>query len=110
MVTATVPATSGNGGRSRKAIDLLAEHGSGLGQTFGGPPAGQQVPQHKELRPGSAGSTEVRLIFAFDPTRETVFLVVGDKSGRWKTWYRAAITLADERFEQHLMDLKQEQS
>lgn len=64
----------------------------------------------KELRPGSAGSTEVRLIFAFDPTREAIFLVAGDKSGQWKTWYQTAIPLADERFEQHLMDLKQEQS
>jgi len=64
----------------------------------------------KELRPGSAGSTEVRLIFAFDPAREAIFLVGGDKSGQWKEWYQVAIPLADERFEQHLMDLKQEQS
>ena len=33
-------------------------------------------------------------IFAFDPAREAVFLVAGDKSGRWQTWYRAAIPLA----------------
>lgn len=28
----------------------------------------------KELRPPSAGSTEVRLLFAFDPAREAIFL------------------------------------
>jgi hypothetical protein len=63
----------------------------------------------KELRPGSSGSTEVRLIFAFDPAREAIVLVAGDKSGQWRTWYQTAIPLADERYEQHLTDLKQEQ-
>jgi len=61
----------------------------------------------KELRPGSSGTTEVRLIFAFDPAREAIFLVAGDKSGRWKAWYETAIPLADERFDQHLKDLEQ---
>jgi hypothetical protein len=37
-------------------------------------------------------------------------LVAGDKSGRWKTWYEAAIPLADERFEDHLMSLKEDQA
>jgi hypothetical protein len=62
----------------------------------------------KELRPGSAGSTEVRMIFAFDPMREAVFLVAGDKSGQWKAWYRTAIPLADARFTEHLTALKEE--
>lgn len=63
----------------------------------------------KELRPGSSGSTEVRMIFAFDPVRESVVLVAGDKSGQWQAWYRSAIALADDRFEEHLMRLKEEQ-
>ncbi len=58
----------------------------------------------KELRPGSAGSTEVRMIFAFDPIREAVFLAAGDKSGR----YRKAVPLADARFTEHLTALKEE--
>jgi hypothetical protein len=61
----------------------------------------------KELRPPSAGGTEVRLIFAFNPTREAIFLVAGDKAGQWNAWYRTAIPLADERYEQHLADLKE---
>jgi hypothetical protein len=35
----------------------------------------------KELRPPSSGSTEIRLLFAFDPRREAIFLVAGDKAG-----------------------------
>jgi hypothetical protein len=63
----------------------------------------------KELRPGSAGTSEVRMIFAFDPAREAIFLVAGDKTGHWKAWYQAAIPLADERFTEHLAALKSEE-
>ncbi len=56
----------------------------------------------KELRPASTGSSEVRVLFAFDPDREAVVLVAGDKSGRWQAWYREAIPLADNRFDEHL--------
>ena len=34
----------------------------------------------KELRPAPAGTAEIRMIFAFDPKREAIFLVAGDKS------------------------------
>jgi hypothetical protein len=63
----------------------------------------------KELRPGSTGTSEVRMIFAFDPVREAVFLVAGDKSGRWQSWYRTAIPLADTRFAEHVAALKAEE-
>ena len=62
----------------------------------------------KELRPPSSGNTEIRLLFAFDPRREAIFLVAGDKAGNWDGWYREAIPLADERFTQHLADLEAE--
>ncbi|GAB4105647.1 hypothetical protein GCM10028790_46660 [Micromonospora taraxaci] len=61
----------------------------------------------KELRPGSAGATEIRMIFAFDPLREAVFLVAGDKSGQWQSWYQKAVPLADDRFQEHLSSLKE---
>lgn len=35
-------------------------------------------------------------------------LLAGDKSGRWKTWYRTSIPIAEERYEEHLMRLKRE--
>ena len=63
----------------------------------------------KELRPGSGGRTEIRMIFAFDPRREAIFLVAGDKSGQWEAWYRIAIPLADERYAEHLALLEKEQ-
>jgi hypothetical protein len=48
------------------------------------------------------------MIFAFDPAREAVFVVAGDKSGRWRTWYEKAIPLADARFAEHLAARKEE--
>lgn len=61
----------------------------------------------KELRPGSSGSSEIRLIFAFDPRREAIVLVAGDNSGAWTQWYREAIPLADDRHTAHLDQLAQ---
>ena len=58
----------------------------------------------KELRPPSSGSTEIRLLFAFEPRREAIFLVAGDKAGNWDGWYREAMPLAGERFARHLAE------
>lgn len=67
---------------------------------------GSKYHNMKELRPASAGATEVRILFAFDPRREAIFLVAGDKSGNWEGWYREAIPLADERYAEHLEALE----
>jgi hypothetical protein len=52
----------------------------------------------KELRPGSTGPSEVRILFIFDPERRAVLLVAGDKRGRWQKWYRENISIADRRY------------
>jgi hypothetical protein len=62
----------------------------------------------KELRPPSTGTSEVRLLFAFDPFREAIVLVAGDKSGRWDTWCRQAVPIADQRFDEHLKTLQED--
>ncbi|MFK3985286.1 type II toxin-antitoxin system RelE/ParE family toxin [Micromonospora sp. NPDC050397] len=91
-----------------EAIDLLAERGPALGRPLVDRLKGSGFHHMKELRPGSAGSSEVRMIFAFDPAREAIFLVAGDKSGQWHSWYVTAVPLADERFEKHLTTLEGE--
>jgi len=58
----------------------------------------------KELRPGSAGTTEIRILFIFDPDRNAVLLVAGDKAGQWTTWYRQAIPLAEDRYATYLKE------
>jgi hypothetical protein len=56
----------------------------------------------KELRPGSAGRSEIRIMYIFDPRRNAVLLVAGDKAGKWEAWYRQAIPLAEQRYEDYL--------
>jgi hypothetical protein len=67
---------------------------------------GSRYHNMKKLRPASAGATEIRLLFAFDPVREAVFLVAGDKSGNWEGWYREAVPLADSGYAEHLRALE----
>ncbi|MEU6222831.1 type II toxin-antitoxin system RelE/ParE family toxin [Streptomyces sp. NPDC047042] len=56
----------------------------------------------KELRPGSAGASEVRLLFVFDPDRQAVILVGGDEAGNWSGWYRVAVPQAEQAYAEHL--------
>ncbi|MBL8927841.1 MAG: type II toxin-antitoxin system RelE/ParE family toxin [Pseudonocardia sp.] len=88
------------------AIEQLAAVGPALGRPLVDRIHGSRHHNMKELRPPSTGASEVRLLFVFDPEREAVFLVAGDKSGRWETWYRDAVPLADKRFDEHLQALR----
>lgn len=80
------------------AIDILAQRGPNLGRPLADRITGSWLHNLKELRPGSAGRLEIRILFAFDPWRQAVLLVAGDKSGQWKDWYRKAVPLAEARF------------
>ena len=60
----------------------------------------------KELHPGSSGRSEIRILFAFDPRRQAILLVAGDKAGAWKKWYATNIPLAEERLDAHLHALR----
>lgn len=73
------------------AVDLLAAEGPLLERPVVDRVKGSSRHNMKELRPGSAGRTEVRISFVFDPERTAVLLVAGDKAGRWKDWYRINI-------------------
>lgn len=84
------------------AVDKPAESGPTLGRPLVDRLSGCRTHNLKELRPGSSGSTEVRILFVFDPKREAVLLVAGDKSGRWRDWYRESVPLAEARYEEYL--------
>lgn len=58
----------------------------------------------KELRAGSTGTSEIRILCVFDPERQAVLLVGGDKSGQRKQWYAENIALADARYTRWLDD------
>jgi hypothetical protein len=40
--------------------------------------------------------------------RRAVLLVAGDKAWQWPQWYKRAVPLADDRFDEHLEHVKRE--
>lgn len=94
--------------RVRLAIRRLADAGPALGRPLVDTLGHSRLKNLKELRPGSAGRSEIRILFVFDPDREAICLVAGDKAGRWSRWYSEAIPLAEERYELYLAEKKKE--
>lgn len=84
------------------AVEILKEQGPGLGRPLVDTLKGSSIKNLKELRPGSAGESEVRIIFVFDPRQQAVLLVAGDKSGNWKQWYKSALKQAEAAYAEYL--------
>ncbi len=88
------------------AVELLQEHGPHPGRPLVDSVVASRHRNMKELRPGSSGRSELRILFAFDPIRRGILLVAGDKAGNWKQWYRQNIPIADDLFDAHLRGLE----
>ena len=87
---------------------LLQQFGPQLGRPRADTLNGSRHANMKELR-FSAADGEWRVAFAFDTKRKAILLVAGDKSGgSEKRFYRELIRKADDRFDAHLVRLKQE--
>jgi hypothetical protein len=85
---------------------LLQDYGPKLGRPHADTLNGSQFANMKELRFRAAGGVW-RVAFAFDPNREGVLLVAGDKSGGSEDrFYRRLIAKADERYAEHLAAAK----
>ncbi len=85
------------------SVELLEEYGPGLGRPAVDTIASSRHANMKELR---AGTT--RTLFAFDPLRNAILLLGGDKSGKWNDWYKTAVPDADDLYDAHLETLKKE--
>src|SRR5215475_8663685 len=79
-----------------QAIQVLERNGPAEGRPLVDTVTASRVANMKELRPPSAGRSEVRILFVFDPWRSAVLLIAGDKSGQWEHWYRTAIPQAEQ--------------
>jgi len=78
-----------------QAVAALREDGPSLGRPLVDRLKGSRIHHLKELRPGSRGRSEIRIIFAFDPTRSALLLLGGDKVGNWERWYRDNVPAAE---------------
>lgn len=83
------------------AVNVLRRLGPQLGRPLVDSIRHSRHSNMRDLRPPSTGSTEVRVLFAFDPIRQAVLLLGGDKSGMWAEWYRENVPIADARCDEH---------
>lgn len=85
---------------------LLGEFGPQLGRPHADTLKGSDFANMKELR-FTADDGVWRVAFAFDPKRDGILLVAGDKSGGSESkFYKRLIKKADERYQQHLEQLR----
>ena len=88
-------------------VQLLHQIGPRLGRPRVDTLNGSCHANMKELR-FSAADGVWRVAFAFDPKRQAVLLVAGDKSGiSERRFYQRLIETADRRFDAHLARLKE---
>jgi len=86
---------------------LLETYGPALGRPHADTLVGSKHANMKELRFRAADGVW-RVAFAFDPARQAILLVAGDKAGvAQKRFYTAMIRKADSRFTAHLKRLKE---
>jgi hypothetical protein len=85
---------------------LLREYGPTLGRPHADTLKGSRHANLKELR-FTAADGVWRVTYAFDPKREGIVLVAGDKSGvSEKRFYKQLISKSDARYDGHLARLK----
>lgn len=88
-----------------RVVALLEEHGPSLGFPYSSDIKGARFAL-RELRVQSSGHP-VRVLYAFDPVRNALLLLGGDKTGNDR-WYLENVPKAEMLYEQHLKELEEE--
>jgi hypothetical protein len=91
-----------------QAILVLERNGPAEGRPLVDTITSSRIANMKELRPPSAGGSEIRILLVFDPWRSAVLLVAGDKSRQWDKWYRTAIPYAEQLYDDYLGERRKE--
>jgi hypothetical protein len=87
-------------------VELLKRLGPQLGRPHADTLNGSRHANMKELR-ASTSDKVLRIVFAFDPERNAILLVAGDKSGvSQKRFYKQLIAKADMLYDGHWAKLK----
>ena len=85
--------------------NLLQEFGPNLGRSSVDTLIGSSYSNMKELRFNWMGEVW-RVAFAFDPQRQAIILVAGDKSNvNQKRFYAKLINIADTRYKEHIASI-----
>jgi hypothetical protein len=89
-------------------VQLLEERGVQLPFPFN---SGVTTSRHKHMRELRIqhGGHPYRVLYAFDPRRNAILLLGGDKTGDAR-WYDVNVPIADKLYDVHLATLEQEAS
>jgi hypothetical protein len=87
------------------AVNVLERRGPVLGRPLVDTIKQSRHANMKELIPPAS---DIRVLFAFDPRRAAVLLIGGDKGGDWNAWYDRMVPIADDLFDEHLLELERE--
>lgn len=88
-------------------IGLLKTLGPQLSYPYSSGIEGSKYSHMRELRIQHKGKP-YRILYAFDPTRAAILLIVGNKTGNDR-WYKKIIPKADKLYGAHLDNLKKEE-
>jgi hypothetical protein len=87
-----------------KALFVLKEMGPSLGRPYVDSVKGSKHQNMKELRVQSKQRL-FRILFAFDPIRQAILLIGGDKRGD-RRFYQKMIPIADSLYDRYLEKLR----
>jgi hypothetical protein len=87
-------------------IDVLQDRGPNLREPYCKPIKGSRHTAMHELRTRDEGNP-VRIFFCFDPRRQAILLIGGDKTGDPK-FYDRMIPIADDIYDDYLNELRNE--
>lgn len=87
-------------------IRKLEQRGPNLPFPYSSGVVGSRHAHMRELRVQSGGKP-LRLFYAFDPRRTAILLIGGDKTGN-RRFYEHMIPLADDLYDEHLVELEKE--
>jgi hypothetical protein len=85
-------------------VEMLVQAGATLTYPYSSGIKNSKFSSMRELRIQHAGKP-YRVLYAFDPVRQAVLLVGGEKTGRDR-WYESAIPLADRLLEEYLRQFR----
>lgn len=87
-------------------VELLEDKGPALPFPYSSGIESSRHNHMRELRIQHAGKP-YRVLYAFDPRRNALLLIGGDKTGHDR-WYDEFVPIADALYDQHIEDLKKE--
>ena len=87
-------------------VDLLGEKGIKLNFPYSSKINGSRHSKMRELRIQSQGNP-IRIFYCFDPKRDAILLIGGDKTGD-KRFYERMIPIADQLYDIYLIEIKKE--